>query len=273
MPDARLKKVLYLLWVPAFTTALLIVIFAISGKRTNVEVSILSPNTLQATEDVWNHRNFIAISNSAAVNDALIGMMSKLKMRADAKNLALASIQGILAAYAASDWPSFERFRIPLPDFNVPPDVEVALRKHGPEAYRNRPIVEVYQAIWEATFKEPLFFSVSFVTNSLTLLDMPFDRVKFINLPEFTDPTNENWLEATPTLVFDYSAHLKREQEKTNANQSPMVLRLFFFGHDESGHTKPYMIVFVWDEENAIWLPSQFTHLSAKTPGHDIRFF
>ncbi|HAV65501.1 MAG TPA: hypothetical protein DCY13_24395 [Verrucomicrobiales bacterium] len=234
---------------------------------------VVSREALQRSLNIWNSGEFLPVAESDRLRQAIDELLSGTEIPKIAKEKAGITIHRLLEGYANRDWESFASARIPSSQFRILPDVAVALRKYGPGDAEGLSLTNVYRAIWEGAFEDsPLFSSVSFVSSSLTVLKLNRTALTgYVQFPEFTERTNQNWGAATPTLALNYDQLIEKPAEKES---TILTLRFFFFGSrgDEEG-ARPFMFVFVWDEQGALWVPWQFTHAQARPTKHTLRFF
>ena len=231
---------------------------------------MISAEDLKRTQNVWAERSFIPVGE--AVEAETQRMLAEAPLAEPARASAKNAIVKMIGSYAAADWDAFQAARIPLAGYEIGPDVIEGLQAHAPEAYRSSPPLEMYRAWWKQTFAtNSLFTSVSLPTNAITAMTIPLQESEQISFPEFTEKANQNWLSASPPLVFNYNKHIL---SSLRPDANVQMLRIFFFGKrgDDEG-ARPFMFTMLWDEKHSVWLPWRFTHASAKPTVHKIRFF
>ena len=222
-------------------------------------------NALKRSAAIWKDREFLNITNNRdKIHQAIESFIAPLPISTSAKSNAVMSSFGLIMAYGTGSWNDFLRTRIPVSGYET---TNIALVRYGfnVQDKMGTNVDDVYHAYWQKMFQEsPLFSDVSFISNSVGLYDLPWDKIKQIPTPQFTDPTNQNWVDTSLLKVYDYPP-------LPNSNTAK-VLSLFFFtkNNEIPGFLK---IAFVWDESHEVWIPWVFTVGIVQKPMHDLHLF
>lgn len=246
-------------------------LIGISILRKSSPKVIISAVTLHKTHASWTNRTFIDCTDSGLLKEAIGSKMADQPLDAQQRSAAEADCATFIQSISTRDWDEFQRVRLPLPSFKVSDEVSTALTKYsGLSANTNS--IDHYRALWVQTFHEkPLFTGVSFVSNSVTILHFNTFLIGKIPFPEFVSKQDQNWLQVTPTVAFDYSSVF----ENHVSIGSPLtLLRFFFFAKcpDPEG-ARPFMLIFLWDHHSNRWIPWELTHASVRPTTHKLRFF
>jgi len=226
---------------------------------------IVPGNALKRSAAIWRDREFLNVTNDCdKIRHTIDSLIAPLPISSSEKSNAVMTSFGLMMAYGSGSWNDFLRTRIPVSGYET---TNFALMKYGfnvqDKAGTNVDLV--YHAYWQEMFqKSPLFTEVSFISNSVALYDLPWNQIAYIPTPEFTDPTNQNWVDTSLLKVYDYPP-------LPNSNTAK-VLSLFFFtkNNEIPGFLK---IAFVWDKRHEVWIPWFFTVGIAQKPMHDLHLF
>lgn len=199
------------------------------------------------SQAIWANREFLSISDDELVRSNISALIGQLPLESNAKAAADQSCYQFLMAYSAGNWDVFKSVRIPSTNYDLNEHLlDKISKRHAIQA--TDPIDEYHQ-LWSKTFANGgLFDEVSFSTDSVSVLDVSMDDVSDVFFPSFTAKTNQNWMIQTPNRIFDY-----RQTELKDLDRAE-VFRFFFFGKKGS-EINPYMLTFVWDKKQSLWLP------------------
>jgi hypothetical protein len=250
--------------------ATLVVVFLVLRKKATFGEFRLGPNTmprvlairgvqLHRSALIWEKRTFIKIKSNTELRGAIDTLTDRLPLSPTAKQAASQSCLQMLDAYSSGNWDLFRSVRIPSPNYTINGRALRVLSKSVTNSIRPD-LLEDYRALWSKTFEtNGLFDEASFLTDSVSVLDMPISQIRDVPVPIFTAKTNQNWISYSPVQVFDYS------HAASTHSGSVRILRLFFFGKLGS-EVRLYMITFLWNENTLMWLPFRLSIAAAKVP-------
>jgi len=241
-------------------------IIAVNTPHPGVTALKMDVSKLRKSETIWANRAFLKIEKDDEIQGLLGDLVGRLPLSEKAKLAANRSCWGMLKAYGSGDWYMFQSVRIPIKGYEINTQMVKALKMNAPDK-SSETSIEVYHDAWNNTFKKtPLFDQVSLESNAVTVLTLPLIDIKGVAFPQFTTLANQNWMTISPTRFFDY------DKIMSNKSNQVQVLRFFFFGKI-GNDTRPYMVIFVWNEDDSVWLPWRMTFALVKTPLHNVLAF
>jgi len=217
----------------------------------------LSGDLSRKTYDTWTNRAFITVKDNDKAFSAVETLAASLPVSEEAKKSAIKSCVGIIKAYGRGDWEAFLSSRVPFPDFEINPQAIVALNRTA--QHRNvandakittANVLDIYHLVWPGLVNtNGLFSEISFVTNSIDVIESSPSYLAQIAPPSFADRANQACILYNPRSILDYSAkHSAQKLQKVKA------LRLFFMAKHET-ECNFYLFIFVLDEQNEVWFP------------------
>src|ERR1019366_368529 len=129
-------------------------------------------------------------------------------------------------------------------------------------------VLDIYHLVWgDLVNTNGLFSDISFITNSITVVETSPDYLVQISAPPFTDKTNQTYFTHSPRSILDYNAKLS-----VPPSQKIKALRFFFFGK-KGRECDFYMFVFALDEPSGVWVPWRLSIGCAAAPSHVLAVF
>lgn len=238
-------------------------------------VASVNGNLLHKSHNIWTNRAFITVKENDEAFRAVETLASSLPISENLKSNAVQSCVGIIKAYGRGDWRAFLSARAPFSDYDINPQAVGALErevKHcnvtNVSKVTTATALDIYHLVWEDLVDtNGLFSDISFIANSITMVETSPNYLVQIAVPSFTAKTNENYFTLSPRSILDYSTKLSMQQ-----SQKIEALRFFFFGK-KGRECDFYMFIFALNEQSGVWIPWRLTIGYTAAPSHKVAVF
>jgi hypothetical protein len=235
----------------------------------------LPGNALRRSYNIWTNRAFITVKENDEAFRAVEMLASSLPVSEKARSNAVKSCVGLIKAYGRGDWEAFLSVRAPESDFEINSKAVKALESAAKyysvtNVSKVTPAnaIDTYHLLWGNLIKtNGLFSDISFISNSITVVETSPIYLQDAAAPSFTNKTNQNFIEITPTSVLDYRAKPLVEQA-----QKIEALRFFFFGKT-GAECNYYLFIFALNEQSGAWIPWRLTVGYAGAFKHKVAVF
>ncbi len=242
------------------------------GGLTPSGAAFITGAPLRRSNDIWTNRVFLTATENDEAFRAVETLAGSLPVSENVKSNAVQTCIEIIKAYGRGDWDAFLSVRAPSPDYAIDLQAVEALEREA-KRYNvtNIPnvtaenVLDIYHRVWkDLVDTNGLFSEISFITNSITVIETSPNYLAEVAVPSFTAKTNENYFILSPRSILDYSAKFSDQKIK--------ALRFFFFSK-EGKKCDFYMFVFALNEQNGIWIPWRLSVGHTAAPSHKLPFF